>query len=82
MLDIKFIRENPNIVKEAARKRGLAPKIIDELLKIDEKRRSLMQKSETIRAEQKKTQDRERGGELKKEFKNLENELNLVEIEF
>ncbi len=50
MLDLKFIRENPQIVKEAiARKREKDR--VDEILQLDGERRELLQKSETIKSE-------------------------------
>src|SRR3989344_5733323 len=54
MVDIKFIRENAELVKDAAQKKGIDPKIIDDLLETDKLKRELMSKAETIRAEQKK----------------------------
>lgn len=81
MLDIKFIRENKEKVKEAAKNKGIKVDI-DRLIEVDEKRRALMQKTEALRAEQKKTQDRERGAELKAEFKKLDLELNETELEY
>ena len=51
MLDIKFIRENVDIVKMAATKKKI--KIdIDRLVKVDDSRREVMQRLETKRAEQ------------------------------
>lgn len=53
MLDIKFIRENAELVKQAVRNRnGNLDKEIDELLEIDVKRRELTAKSESLKAEQ------------------------------
>jgi seryl-tRNA synthetase len=51
MLDIKFIRENADIVKDAARKKHVNVDI-DLLLKKDDERRDLMQKADVLRAEQ------------------------------
>jgi seryl-tRNA synthetase len=53
MLDIKFIRENPDKVKENLKKKFQDEKIekVDELLKKDTKYRELLQKSEKLRAE-------------------------------
>jgi seryl-tRNA synthetase len=53
MLDIKFIRENANLVKESGRKKGFEVDI-DALLALDEKRRELIYESESLRAEQKR----------------------------
>ena len=81
MLDIKFIRENPEIIKDAAEKKGINPGIIDELLSVDKTRRELIQAAESIRAEQKKTQDREEGTRLKEQFKKLYEEERFAGIE-
>ena len=53
MLDIKFIRENKDIVKEGIKKKH-ANVDIDELLALDEKRLSLLSKVEALRGEQNK----------------------------
>ena len=50
MLDIRFIRENPDLVKEGARKKRI-PVDIDRLLEIDEERRRLLQESDSLKAE-------------------------------
>ena len=56
MLDIKFIRENVDIIKMAAAKKKI--KIdIDKLVKVDDSRREIMQRLEGKRAEQKKVSD-------------------------
>ncbi|MDD4762155.1 MAG: serine--tRNA ligase [Candidatus Pacebacteria bacterium] len=47
MLDIKFIRENPDKVKEAVRKK-MIDFSVDHLLEVDQKRRSLMQSIEEL----------------------------------
>lgn len=49
MLDIKFIRENVDTVKEAARNKRFDVDI-DRLLELDERRRDLLSSSEKIRA--------------------------------
>jgi len=82
MLDIKFIRENAAIIKDAAVKKNLDPKVIDELLDVDTERRELMTLSEGLRAEQKKTQDREAGAKLKEQFKEQEEKLKPLEKRF
>jgi len=49
MLDIKLIRDNPEIVREAMEKRGeKAP--LDQILSLDEQRRQLLHETETLRA--------------------------------
>ena len=53
MLDIKFIRTNPELVKQAVRNRnGNLDAEIDQLLAIDVKRRELTAKTEALKAEQ------------------------------
>ncbi len=53
MLDIKTIRNNPDMVKQAVRNRnGNLDAVIDELLEIDEKRLKLTSQVESLRAEQ------------------------------
>ncbi|NCU28959.1 MAG: serine--tRNA ligase, partial [Candidatus Moranbacteria bacterium] len=53
MLDIKFIRENKEIVKEGAKKKHIEVDI-DKLLEVDEKRLSLLSQVESLRGEQNK----------------------------
>ena len=53
MLDIKFIRENKEIIKAGAKKKHLDEEI-DKLLDIDQKRLDLLSKVESLRAEQNK----------------------------
>ena len=52
MLDIKFVRENPEIVKENIKKKFQDQKLplVDEVIDIDKKIRSLKQEAETLRA--------------------------------
>ena len=51
MLDIKFIRENPDLIKEAARKKRLNFDV-QALLDLDEKRLGLLHDTEKMRAKQ------------------------------
>lgn len=51
MLDIRFIRENADLVKEAARKKKVTVDI-DRLLAVDDERKALSQQIEERRAEQ------------------------------
>lgn len=50
MLDIQYIRENPDLVKEKSAQKGYSVDI-DELLKRDESRRNLQQKADKLREE-------------------------------
>jgi seryl-tRNA synthetase len=56
MLDIKFIKENPELIKEAARKKHIAFNV-DELLAAEEKRKAVLTAFEAMRAEQNKLSD-------------------------
>ncbi len=56
MLDLKFIRENPQIVKEAIAKKREKDRL-DEILQLDEERRELLQKSEAIKSERNRVAD-------------------------
>jgi len=57
MLDIHFIRENADLVKEAARKKRVEVDI-DRLLAVDEERKTLRQQLDEKRAEQNRASDR------------------------
>ncbi len=91
MLDIKFIREYPEEVKRGVKNKGIEVDI-DRLLKLDEKRRKLLQEVEGLRAKQNKATEeiaRKKGGEernggvekmkkLKKSLKEKEEKLKDV----
>ena len=55
MLDIKFIRENPNIVKENIKNKFQDEKLplVDEVIELDKKIRKLKQDGDTLRQERK-----------------------------
>ncbi|MBO6513663.1 MAG: hypothetical protein JJ974_06850, partial [Phycisphaerales bacterium] len=53
MIDLKALRENPQRFKDGCAKKNYAVDI-DQLLALDEQRRSLMSEQESLRAEQKK----------------------------
>lgn len=52
MLDIKFIRENPEKVKAALRHKNVAGVDVDRLIELDQKRRALLAEVEKWQAEQ------------------------------
>ncbi|MEK7586085.1 MAG: serine--tRNA ligase [Patescibacteria group bacterium] len=95
MLDIKFIRENKDIVKAGIQKKN-ATVDIDELLDLDEKRLAIMARTEALRSEQNKMntsiateKDSNVRGQMinemkmvKDEFKEKEEELEKVLIEW
>tara|TARA_Y100000310_G_scaffold296626_1_gene329017 strand:- start:7397 stop:8677 length:1281 start_codon:yes stop_codon:yes gene_type:complete len=89
MLDIKFIRENPKLVKENIKKKFQNDKLkkVDELLEKDKKFRELLQKSEKLRAERNKITDeinqtKKQGGDISKiikKAKELPDKINKIE---
>ena len=56
MLDIKFVRENPDIVKENIKKKFQDHKIpmVDEVIKLDEEARKVQQEADSLRADRNK----------------------------
>lgn len=95
MIDVELIRRRPEFVKErlSTRDKGL-PDLIDEVLELDARRRSILTKIENLRAERnrkskkigalrkegKDTSSMEREvGEIKVEIERLEEELNGVQ---
>ncbi len=95
MLDIKFVREHPNEVKEGCRKKGVDFDL-DRLLVVDEKRRKVLLDVEGLRAQQKRMSKEihEKRGEaskrveidrvrnLKTRLRDSEKELRVIEDEF
>ncbi|MBZ8176678.1 serine--tRNA ligase [Corynebacterium sp. 3HC-13] len=53
MIDLKFLRENPDVVRESQRTRGEDPGLVDELLAADSARREAIKSADELRAEQK-----------------------------
>ena len=84
MLDIKFIRENKEIVKEGARKKRMDPGVVDQLLAVDQKRRQLTKRIEELRAckNQLTKEDHEEGLRIKEEIKKIEPQLKESEAKF
>jgi len=85
MLDIKFIRENTGAVKKAAKEKQMDAGVVDRLLKVDEKRRKLIQEVEKLRRERKAAAEKrevEKGKKIKKELGELETGLRSIETKF
>src|SRR3989338_6061465 len=88
MLDIKFIRDNSDLVNKAAKNKNV--KIdVDQLLKLDEQRRELLTKIGSLREERnKKSKGKPTAEEIIQmrkvgdEVKRLEAELGPVEQEW
>ncbi len=52
MIDIKYVRENPDVVRASQIGRGEDPSIVDQLLAADDARRAAIVEFETLRAKQ------------------------------
>src|SRR5512134_1763327 len=51
MLDLNLIREEPDLVRTALKNRQMDPSPVDEILRVDEKRRALLTQVESLKAE-------------------------------
>lgn len=80
MLDIKFIRQNPEKVKRACKDKQIDIDI-DAFLDLDEKAREIQIKIETLRAQKNKLtkDDIEKGRELKNMLKKLEEDFIVAD---
>ncbi len=94
MMDIEYVREHPDDIKQAARTKGFDVDI-DELLELDEERRRLIQETEQIRARRNEVSsliptvdDDERqelideGRQLKEDLSSLDDELDEVQSKY
>ena len=91
MIDIKFIRENPQLVQKAAKNKGIDIDV-NHILEIDVKHRELQKEVQKIREERNKAskatsnvvnkQNIELGKKIKNELAVKENALKVVEEEF
>lgn len=95
MLDVELLRKNPELVKERLRlRREDYPRLVDEALRLDEERRSILRELEALRAERnalskevgklksKGEQTAELEGkvkEIKEKMEGLEGQLSKVE---
>jgi seryl-tRNA synthetase len=50
MLDLNLIRENPDLVRTSLRNRQMDASPVDDILKLDEKRRALLTQVESLKA--------------------------------
>lgn len=85
MLDIQFIRENKDAVKQNCHNRNIKCDI-DELLKLDEKRRQLIAKIDALKAEKNQLNELLKSGskdkqEIIEQGKKIKNELDGIEPE-
>ncbi|MBI4358362.1 MAG: serine--tRNA ligase, partial [Candidatus Omnitrophica bacterium] len=57
MLDLKFIREQTEAVKQGLSRKGFKTEIIDQVLSLDEERRRLLQEVEGLKADRNRAND-------------------------
>ena len=91
MLDIQFIRENPDLVQEKSKQKKVEVNI-NELLQLDDRRRQILAKIEALREQRNKltanltskpsAEDIEHGSKLKAEISELEAQLNPIENDY
>lgn len=85
MLDIRYIRENPDNVQAAATAKGYSVSISD-LLKLDDERRELQQQVDSLREKRNAVAAQMKGGkptpELIEQGKALKDELGGLEAQF
>ncbi len=53
MIDLRTLRESPELAREAQRRRGASPELVDEILSADESRRAAIAAYEQLRSKQK-----------------------------
>lgn len=92
MLDIRYIRENPDHVKRASEQKGYRVDI-DALLRLDERRRALLTETDELRARRNDIAGRMKGGKpeqrlidegrtIKEQLAELEGELAEIEANY
>lgn len=92
MIDIKLLREKPELVRESAKKKGYTIDI-DLVLELDTRRRKLRAKADNLRAQRNEIASKmksgkpesalvEKGKKVKKTLATLEADLTLTEEEF
>ncbi|KKU03425.1 MAG: Serine-tRNA ligase [Microgenomates group bacterium GW2011_GWC1_47_20] len=81
MLDIKLIREQPDLVRQGILDKGYDPVVLDEVIKLDKQHRQMLVETENLRATRNKlTKDQiGEGKKLKQQLKDLEPKLKDVE---
>jgi seryl-tRNA synthetase len=52
MIDLKALRENPELFRNSQKVRGEDPSVVDQLIKVDDERRAAIAEFENLRAEQ------------------------------
>lgn len=84
MLDIRLLREKPDLVKQGIAKKGHSASLVDEILALDTDRRAQLTQVEDLRAQQKRldyktSQGMEEAKLLKEKLSVLEDTLRNTE---
>ena len=82
MLDPKFIRENPQVVRKSVSAKQMDPKLVDEFLKLDERWRQYLGEVEELQRQRNlaaKERNIEKGKKIKKQLADKEPELAKIE---
>ncbi|MBI4999769.1 serine--tRNA ligase [Candidatus Gottesmanbacteria bacterium] len=81
MIDIRQLREDPSFFRKATADKQRDPKLVDEILKLDEEKRKVLQQVEILRAERNKLgrDNIERGKQIKTELSQLEEQLDKLD---
>ena len=85
MLSLQFIRQNPELVRESLAKRGETSGL-DEVLRLDEERRRLIQEAESLRARKKQVSKeigkmKDKPSELRAEMREVGEKISSLEAE-
>ena len=88
MLDMQLFRDQPDLVRQSLQRRGEDPSPVDQVIELDQKRRTLLQRVEGLRAEKNQaskvigqTQDTDQRQEKIAAMKTLGDELESLETE-
>lgn len=83
MLDVNFIRQNPDVVKKGIKSKNINPKLVDDFLASDKKWRELTKESDDLRASQKQLgkDNIEEAKKIKQKIQLIEEELKQIEIQ-
>lgn len=83
MLDIKLIREQPEVIKTGVADKGYDTAVVDEVVELDKKHRQLISEVESLRAKRNQLtkDDMAEGKRLKDQLKDLEPKLKTTEAE-
>jgi len=91
MLDIKLIRENPKVVRESQKKRGMPEKDVDSVLELDEKWRKIKFQVDNLKGKRnkisleinqaKKEKNEKKAKELIKQARDIPMEIEKLEEE-